>query len=537
MTGARVVLPAAGAACWPCGPAGPYTGPFGGVPGGGSVAGTDGMTLSPAVSAIGGGRLRFSFARGGSGAALAVASGFAWSVLFVAIGVGAGLEAYGDGALFSYAVAADSAWAFHWHNIPGRFFTYLFAHLPAETYGALTGDAHGAIVLYGTLFFVAPLLGLIATFAADRSEGRIFFVSACAATAVLCPLVFGFPTETWMAHALFWPTLALCHAARPGASALVLVVFALLALLFTHEGALLFAAAIVVGLIPRGLRDPAFRRAGLAASLALALWILVHATAKPDPYFAGVFSRAALHVFDPEILRADLVLLFAGTLTAYGIAFALASSLARGSAPWVAASLVLLGLGVYWLRFDHALHAEDRYYLRTLLLVLDPAAGLLAAGRVLLNEGRTFWPLHGLRKLAPTRFARAAGPAACGALLLVSLVHAVETAKFVAGWERYRTALRTLTAGPASDPRLGDPRFVSAERLAAGLDRLAWSSTTPFLSVLLAPGYTPARLVIDPRANYFWLPCPTARAHVAARGGIPVTSRQLIETFSCQRRP
>src|SRR5262249_17121924 len=97
------------------------------------------------------------------------------------------------------------------------------------------------------------------TFAADRSKGRIIFSYACLSTACLCPLVFGFPTEMWMAHALFWPTLAVCHYAS-GNKGIALVFAMLLALVFTHGGALIFAVAIVVMLSLRGVLDGAFLR-------------------------------------------------------------------------------------------------------------------------------------------------------------------------------------------------------------------------------------------------------------------------------------
>jgi len=83
----------------------------------------------------------------------------------------------------------------------------------------------------------------------DRSKGRIIFAYACLSTACLCPLVFGFPSEIWIAHSLFWPTLAVCHYARPGIGATALVFAVLLALVFTHEGALIFAVAIVATLL------------------------------------------------------------------------------------------------------------------------------------------------------------------------------------------------------------------------------------------------------------------------------------------------
>ena len=86
--------------------------------------------------------------------------------------------------------------------------------MPAETLVAITGNPWAGIVAYGFLFYVAPLVGLAATYAADRSPGRVIFLYACGSTALLCPLIFGFPTEMWFAHAIFWPTLALSHYAK-----------------------------------------------------------------------------------------------------------------------------------------------------------------------------------------------------------------------------------------------------------------------------------------------------------------------------------
>src|SRR5438874_11204504 len=102
-----------------------------------------------------------------------IAAGLCWAILFVVIGVGFQLQLYGDGSIFSYSVAVEDAWAFHWHNISGRLFTYLSTLLPAEIYVALTRDAYGGITIYGVLFFAAPLLGVLATFATDRSKDRI----------------------------------------------------------------------------------------------------------------------------------------------------------------------------------------------------------------------------------------------------------------------------------------------------------------------------------------------------------------------------
>src|SRR5260370_27478380 len=130
-------------------------------------------------------------------------AGLCWAILFVVAGLGYRLQLFGDGAVFSYAVAVEDAWAFHWHNIPGRLFVYLFSYVPAETYVHVTKDARGGIALYGLLFFGAQLVGLAATWAADRSKTHIIFTYACGSTACLCPFLFRFPSPMLMAHALF----------------------------------------------------------------------------------------------------------------------------------------------------------------------------------------------------------------------------------------------------------------------------------------------------------------------------------------------
>src|SRR5260370_2246053 len=117
--------------------------------------------------------------------------------------------------MFSYGVSVQDVWAFHWHNISGRMSVFFLTLLPAEGYVGLTGNPRAGIVVYGLLFYLAPLAGLIGTFAADRSRGRIIFAYACYSTSLLCPLIFGFPTEMCLAHAVFWPALAVSHSAKP----------------------------------------------------------------------------------------------------------------------------------------------------------------------------------------------------------------------------------------------------------------------------------------------------------------------------------
>ena len=241
--------------------------------------------------------------------ALVIGIALCWSVAFVVIALVYELELYADGAMFSYAVAVQDVWAFHWHNISGRMSVFFLSLLPAEIYVGLSGNPGAGIVVYGLLFYVAPLAGLIGTFAADRSRGRVIFVYACCSTALLCPLIFGFPTEMWLAHALFWPTLAVSHYAKPTAAG---------------DGARLRHDARR-SLSPMKARwccwSPSLRHWRCAAC-AMRFFCARQSSSSwfwrcrppsrlllpPDDYYADVFVRAALHFFDPSIFEVGVVI-------------------------------------------------------------------------------------------------------------------------------------------------------------------------------------------------------------------------------------
>ncbi len=466
---------------------------------------------------------------------LVIAAGVGWSVLFVVLGLRYELQLYGDGAMFSYSIAVQDAWAFHWHNISGRLAVYLVCLAPAETYVGLTGNPSGGIIVYGFLFFGAQILGLAATFVSDRSKGRIFFSYACFSTGFLCPLVFGFPTEMWIGHALFWPAIAICHYARRGVGGAALVFGILLALIFTHEGAVILAVAIVATLLLRGLRHSAFLRAAVALFVAMAIWLAVKVAFPPDDYFADVYVRAALSFFDDALLSSRLVLLLLATIVGYGVILLALMQITPARAHLYAVAVVALALAVYWLSLDHGLHAANRYYMRTVLVAVTPVLGAMAAIHALRAEGHTA-SLTIFLRITQVLTRRVAVRAIAGVFLLVMLVHVVETAKFVTQWAKYKSAILALATSTASDPMLGDPRFVSSARIGSELNRLSWFSTTPYLSVILAR-FAPTRLVVSPRAaNYFWLSCETATANFKADRIVPAASRELIRIYSCLHR-
>jgi hypothetical protein len=464
---------------------------------------------------------------------LVIATGLCWSVVFVVVALYYRLQLYGDGAMFSYAVAVQDVWAFHWHNISGRTSVYLLTLLPAETLVAVTGKPWAGIIIYGLLFYIAPLAGLAATYAADRSPGRTIFLYACGSTALLCPLIFGFPTEMWLTHAIFWPALALSHYARPTIANAILVFAVSLLLAFTHEGALVLLLAVLATLAPRGLRSAAFRRAAanliVIAMLAAASKMLF----PPDDYYADAFMRAALHFFDPAIFKVAIVVTLLAAAFAYAVIYGLISIYLLNRACVYAFGALLIFLCIYWLRFDHSVLANDRYYLRTAVLVLTAVLGIMAAFTAMTREDIVRNPLAGSQQtlVSPRNWICVLA----SLLVAVTLIHAVETGKFVAAWSRYQSAIAALALTNESEAALGDPRFVSSQRVSPELAPLAWFSTIPYLSVILA-NFRPNRLVIDPAGNYFWLSCATATDSAKRDLAVPVQARELIRVYSCLHR-
>jgi hypothetical protein len=465
---------------------------------------------------------------------LIVGAGLCWAVAFPVIALFYRLELYGDGAMFSYAVAVRDVWAFHWHNISGRTSVFLLTLLPAEALVLITGNPWAGIIAYGLLFYILPLMGLAVTYATDRSPGRVIFVYACGSTALLCPLVFGFPTEMWLAHAIFWPALALSHYAKPTNAGALLVFVAWLLLAFTHEAALVLLLAIAAALALRGLSSATFVRAAVSLTIILILAAAAKIALPPDDYYAGAFLRAALQFFDLEIFKVAVVLVLLATVLAYGAILAPLSIWFSRGACMCTLGIVLGLLSIYWLHFDHSVHASSRYYLRTALVIATPLLGALAAMTAMAREGIV---LNRLVRLRHVMVSPRGGElcALASIFLVVTLIHAIETAKFVASWIDYRDAIAVQAMSSKSDPALGDPRFVSAERISSALAPLSWFSTIPYLSIILS-NFRPKRLVIDPAGNYFWLSCGTATRNKEAELAVPVQTRELVRVYSCLHR-
>lgn len=460
---------------------------------------------------------------------LAVAAGFVCAFLFVAVGLAYRFQLFGDASIFSYAVAVQDSWAFHWHNISNRSTVYLYAHVPAEAYAHVTGDAWGAIRIYALLFYGAQLLGLALTYALDRTEERIVLAFASVSTAIVCPLIFGSPTEMWIAHACFWPALAAAHCTSQRWN--WLAAFAtFLPLAFTHEGALIFIGVILATILLRKGEWPRFWSCVAAAGAVVCVWILVRISLPPDIYTGKVLSAAASNVFNPEILLDRLLILLAATIAGFLLLLLILRRLKFPHSLQLSYAFTLAALVAYWVLGSHELHADDRYYLRTIVIVATPALAVLAIGSAF--AGRLVPVFERVYRLPRAIFLACGANALAASLLLMLVVHGAETARFAAAW-RDHLALFTKLVTESSRAK-----FVEVDPERPEYDELPWFSTLPYLSVLVAPDFKPARLAIDPRSDYFWISCATATASVRkAKGrGIPVQSREMIRDYTCRNR-
>jgi len=464
---------------------------------------------------------------------MVIAAGLCWSFAFVIIALACQLELYGDGAMFSYAVAVQDVWAFHWHNISGRTSVYLLALLPAEILVAFTGNPWVGIIAYGFLFYIAPVVGLAATYAVDRSPGRAIFVYACGSTALLCPLIFGFPTEMWFAHAIFWPALAVSRYAGRTIFGGVSIFAAWLLLAFTHEAAFVLLLALLASLGLGGLHNASFFRGAAILFVIAVMSIASKILFPPDEYYAGAFVRAALHFFDPALFKVEIMIELLVAIAVYAVMLGVISIWVPKQACVLALPALVAVLCIYWLGFDHSVHANSRYYMRTALVVATPLLGIVATLGAPNREGLVAHPLAKFQHTIGSFLGRIC--ALTSILFAVTLIHVVETAKFVTAWSRYRDVIATLAMSQDSDPALGDLRFVSSRRGPSALVPLEWFSTVPYLSVILS-NFRPNRLVIDPAGNYFWLSCATATASLERQLVVPPGARELIRTYSCLHR-
>src|SRR5262249_20139221 len=151
----------------------------------------------------------------------------------------------------------------------------------------------------------------------------------------------------------------------------------------------------------RGLFNPYFLRASTAFAAALTIWLAVKVVFPPDDYFADALMRAAMHFFDLTIFQINVVVLLLAALIAHVFINLGLPRPIPNKANLCAAAAVAIALTVYWLWLDQSIHASNRYYLRTALVLFTPAIGALSGFFAMRADGLTL-PTRSLGRLLTT---------------------------------------------------------------------------------------------------------------------------------------
>lgn len=462
-------------------------------------------------------------------------AGLALAAVFPVLALVFDLAAFADGSAFSYAVATGIGWDFHWRQIANRITVYLLAYVPSEALGAAAGSARAAYVLYTIIFYSAPLAGLLATVWIDRTRGKVFAMACAVCTLAVLPLILPFPSELVFSHALFFPALALANREGGWRVALALMIV-MCALLNTHEGAVILGALVVAStLLALPARLPLLRALAVFA-LALALWLAIRITLQPGEYTGSAIARAAMYflMFENWGQRAVFWALFAAA-GSFALAYA-AGAMAGRHGIAIAALASVVAVAAAFAIIDPPAHGAQRYGVRIVVLSLLALAAGVASLAHARSEGTGRWLLAFEPQWLGARLHRLTAPA-LAALIVTFALHVTEEARFISAWRTYIADVRALAMGDASDPQLGDAAYVSTQRLPARRDEMWWNSTTLYLSIMLAPGFEPMRLVIDPTGGYFWLNCKAATQSRDQYSPMPRSTRALVATFACKNRP
>lgn len=428
-----------------------------------------------------------------------------------------GLILYADGALFSFLVGIRESWSEVWYLMPARIAVYLLTVLPAETARAWGLPAPAAMRLYQTLFAGLPFFGLAACLVPVPRETRWQLLFPVLSLLALTVSALGYPSETMLTLAAFWPALFGYRFANGRFGPSLLTAACSAAFVFSHPG-MVFGLPLLAlaGLLRwRETPDGTVRRtllmlAGTGAVLLL-LWAWRLWIEMSDVRFVQVGQRmwspsglVEVARLQPAILVVLLyLLLWAGIAWRHG-------RVATGAA-WLGFPAIALAFG---LLHREIVTPESHYNIRTALVLLLPLLGALA-----LWSGRT--APNGATALAMT-----------AALAATQLSH--DTA-FLRAWLNYRDG---IIASIAEAP----PRVVSLQdALAARPDpagpALVWSWGQPYLSLTLPGPVRPESIVAAAPGSYSPFRCSEMDRVASRADWVSAATLAMLKTHVCAERP
>lgn len=469
-----------------------------------------------------------------------------WIALVVSLAILAGylatdVQIFADGGFFAFAFLTGDPWGAHFVNIPTRAAAFLVTMVPPFLW-ARVGDPAGAIRLYGLIFGLLPLAGLLATWAIAGNRRILLFCSL--STIFVLPASVFFPSETLVTHAVFWPLFALvCVSRAPAALPAVLL---MLALAFSHEGGMGLMVLLVALLALRRRAGPVVVGAGLTV---LVLWLSTRLLV--PPVHAATRDALVLNmigVVNPfGIIRPLSVAIVAGVATAWWLLRRDAADEPPVSRILVIAGLALIPAAAILVAADlafvgrHDTLLVGRYNFRTLLLG-SLALFLLALSVMSLPDGRRPAPVRRLIGWATAR-ARRAPALILATMLIATACHAMDGVNFLASWRAYAQELRAIALGrPAPVPAYAEilsrhPRPAPERLQRPGRDwTMSWDWTDPFLSVVLALPQPAQALVYRPAETYAPLSCTMMRDADRSAIRVPRESYELLVSYMCEHR-
>jgi hypothetical protein len=429
-----------------------------------------------------------------------------------------GLGLYADGGLFSFVIGVDDAWALVWHIMPARIAVYLLEVLPAEIAHEAGMPAIAAMRLYQALFLGIPFIGLLSCLALVPRFARWLLLFPTLSILALSISALGFPSETLLTLAAFWPALFGHRYATGRPAPALLTLFWTAVVVFSHPGMVLALPLVMlaVAMRLRENRDPTvlriFVRLGAAEFLLLALWLWRFDVEMHEPGIIQSGQRMWSVSGVEDVVRLQPAI---AVVACYIALFALlgwrCDRIGRRSAV-VLFPAIALGFALI---HRETVTPESHYYVRTALIFLLPALGALA-----LRHGTT----------APR------GSAVLALVAALTVTQALHNLSFLAAWLNYRDSVAALVA--AAPARVVPLEEVLAARAEPTSASIAWSWGQPYLSLTL-PGLPVYRGIVADSSPTSYSPFHCSQmADITTRADwlLPET-RTLLEDYVCARRP
>jgi hypothetical protein len=430
---------------------------------------------------------------------------------------------HGDGSYFVFAIAAGEPWELKWRELATRASTYVFTVVPAEFLSnafELSGE-HIAAVNGLTFYGVQWIQYLLVVLLAWRQFPHLL-IYPILQYGLSTGLGFGFPSEILLAPGFFWICL-FSLVRRPVPWALLCVSFA--GLVFSHELAIP-SALLILAFNSRRRRwigptqGPSSTLFACFAVILLAIWLVIRL------HGGGIGGDLnAIYVFDPRRVLNDPTLWLVVTAIVTLGAISSARFAKNRHFFWVMGGtcffltvLASSSLNVAQGRYDSA---------RTIIAACMAALGIIfvASQSKLVCERD--------ERDAPTTIFVLKG----GVIALLS-INLAASMVFLYEWDRgFKAFSSVINAGPDT----GNIEIVSDEKARALLgsvgnrlnERMAYSWTWPYRSIVVAKGFRPSRMIVDPEAPL--VPCKTLSLHQPKASRIPQEVIDVVSGFACSQ--